>query len=49
MSVSLVTAVVGRDVVPWPWPLAPLFLLVLVAVGALVVFLVDRYVIGGEE
>lgn len=34
--------------VPWPWPLAPLFLAVLIAAGVLVIILVDHYVIQGE-
>lgn len=35
--------------VPWPWPLAPMFLAVLIVTGALVVTLVDHYVVRGEE
>jgi hypothetical protein len=35
--------------VPWPWPLAPLSLIALLAVAAIVLSLVYRYAILGEE
>lgn len=49
MSSLLVTAATATDQVPWPWPLAPLFLAVLIGLGALVVYMVNHYVIKGEE
>jgi len=35
--------------IPWPWPLAPVFILVLLGITALVLFGVYHYVIRGEE
>lgn len=35
--------------VPWPWPLAPLVILTTIALAAIVLSLVDTYVIRGEE
>lgn len=35
--------------VPWPWPLAPLFVAVLIGMAALVLALLYQHVILGEE
>jgi len=48
MNLSLAAAT-GADLVPWPWPLAPIFLAILIGLGALVVYLVNHYVIKAEE
>ncbi len=37
------------DAVPWPWPLAPLFLGLLLGAAGLVLALLNKYVIRGEE
>ncbi|MBI2917348.1 MAG: hypothetical protein HYY01_05065 [Chloroflexi bacterium] len=34
---------------PWPWPLAPVLLTLLVSAGALLVYLVDKHVVRGGE
>lgn len=39
----------GADVVPWPWPFAPILLAALVGIAALVVYAVYHYVIRGED
>lgn len=44
----LLTAVAGAGIVPWPWPLAPVFILVLLSIAALVLYGVYHYVIRGE-
>lgn len=50
MSPLLATlAAAGRGVVPWPWPLAPVFILVLLTVAALVLYAVYHYIIQGKE
>lgn len=35
--------------VPWPWPWAPIFLLILITLAAVVLYLVNKHIIRGEE
>lgn len=34
---------------PWPWPLAPTSFLILIALAAVLVYLVNKHTVRGEE